>query len=138
MKRIVLIVLAVVGFVCMGCNSEASDSPSARLQGKWYVANGDGGLTDDQFIEFKGNTMRHCGKNNNGEIRDISGPFTCTETVITVDLFDDYYGDGKPFNRTYTIPYTIGKRKLLTGEYTTLFIDKSSYFYPGGMYYKKN
>jgi len=136
MKKYILIVLAVVGFVCMGCNSESSDSPSARLQGKWYGIGSSGNLLDYCFIEFKGNTMRYYDENWFGETKDSTFSFTCTETVVTATWT---YEDNGIHHKSMTIHYAIEERKTLSGIYIAFhIIEASTLFMKDSYWYKKN
>ena len=132
MKKFILI-LVVLCVVFMGCSNPAGgidDSPAARLQGRWYVY-GNNGPTANHYIEFSGNIMREYMNIGDRQWND-SGPFTCTETVITVDLFGDYYGDGNPFYRTFILHYTIDEETIRGITYPNVLRWNSSDFWPEG------
>ena len=125
-----LIVLAIALFVFMGCSNPAGgidDSPLARLQGKWYT-HGNFGPSANRYFEFSGNTIRLY--DNNRDI-DMSGSFTCTETVITATLPRDYTNIGLGYI-THTIPYTITEETIWEVTYPNVLIfDKSNTWDPG-------
>jgi hypothetical protein len=70
----------------------------------------------------------------------MSGPFTCTETVITATLTiedDKEYPSNIGLTFDHTIPYTIGEGVGYGVTYPNmLYIDRSSTFFPGGFYVK--
>jgi hypothetical protein len=138
MMKKFLIVLAIIGFVFISCNSETEvvEGPAAALQGKWYQYGNSGNLLDYYFIEFKGNTMRYYNNGFGSEYTDSSDPFTCTEDVITVrhDYIDE---NGKPDYTLMIIPYEITEKELRTGTYTAIHFSKTSTFYPNTYWCKK-
>ena len=134
MKKLVLI-LVVLSVVFASCASPIDepepqlDGPTARLQGRWYIL-GNSGPVNDWFLEFTGNIMRYYNNGYYGEYADYHGPFTCTETVISVTFSGDYY-DSEFF--THTIPYTIQERTIWGVTYkNVLSWGSSSTYYPEG------
>jgi hypothetical protein len=148
MKKFILIILAIIAFVFIGCNSETPEvieGPAAALQGKWYRTFNDVIFDgDNHFIEFKGNTMRcyrvlsYDASTGEYDILDDSGQFTCDGKTINVFLIGNN-GDGpQGYQQNHYFSYTIGEKMVGNVKYSTVLFIGNSDYWPNSQWVKSD